>query len=143
MSDQNENLLHRWFEEVWNKGREDAIDEMLDCEAIAHGLTDAGGKELCGPEGFKPFFRSFRAAFPDIHVVIEDTVAAGDKIAARCVVRGSHTGEGVGIAPTERGVEFSGMCMVHVKDGKIAAAWNNFDFMTMFQQLGVMQVPGK
>ena len=137
MAAHNETLVHRWFEEVWNRGRAEAIDEMLDCDGVAHGLTDQSGNELCGPEGFKPFFESFRSAFPDIQVSVEDTVTEGDKIAARCIVRGTHRGEGVGIAPTGRPVEFTGMTIVRVRDGKIVEAWNNFDFMTMFQQLGV------
>ena len=136
MTDKETTLIHRWFEEVWNKGRAEAIDEMFDCDGIAHGLTDESGKELCGPEGFKPFFQSFRNAFPDIEVIVEDTVVEGDKIAARCTVKGTHAGEGIGIAATNRRVEFTGMTMVRVKDGKVAEAWNNFDFMSMFQQLG-------
>jgi steroid delta-isomerase-like uncharacterized protein len=140
MADQNETLLHRWFEEVWNKGRADAIDEMFASEGIAHGLTDQDGNELRGPEGFKPFFESFRNAFPDMQVVIEDTVVEGDKIAARCTVRGTHKGEGIGFAATHKPVEFTGMTIVRVKDGKIVEAWNNFDFSAMFQQVG--QHPG-
>ena len=139
MSEQPETLLHRWFEEVWNKGRAEAIDEMFSCEGIAHGLTDQSGNELCGPEGFKPFFESFRRAFPDLQIVVEDTVAEGDKIAARCTVRGTHRGEGIGISATDRPVEFTGMTIVRVKDGKIVEAWNNFDFMRMFEQVGVNQ----
>jgi len=135
MSEQNKALVRRWFEEVWNKGRAEVIDEMFACEGVAHGLVDQEGKELCGPAGFKPFFESFRNAFPDLQVVVEDTVSEGDKIAARCTVRGTHRGEGVGIAPTDRPVEFTGMTIVRVKDGQIVEAWNNFDFMAMFQQL--------
>jgi steroid delta-isomerase-like uncharacterized protein len=135
MVDQNDTLVHRWFEEVWNKGRAEVIDEMFACDGVAHGLVDQEGKELCGPAGFKPFFESFRNAFPDLQVVVEDTVSEGDKIAARCTVRGTHRGEGVGIAPTDRPVEFTGMTIVRVKDGQIVEAWNNFDFMAMFQQL--------
>lgn len=143
MAKECETLVHRWFNEVWNKGRADAIDEMFDCEGIAHGLTDQSGSELCGPEGFKPFFQSFRNAFPDIQVTVEDTVIEGDKIAARCTVRGTHAGEGIGLAATGMPVQFSGICIVRVKDGKIIEAWNNFDFMGMFQQLGLTQTPGK
>jgi steroid delta-isomerase-like uncharacterized protein len=138
MGEGKETLLHRWFEEVWNKGRAEVIDEMFDCEGIAHGLQDAGGNELRGPEGFKPFFESFRSAFPNIEVIVEDTVTEGDKIAARCTVKGMHSGEGLGMAATNQPVEFTGMVMVRVKDGKIIEAWNNFDFMAMFKQMGVM-----
>lgn len=140
MSDEYKTLLHRWFEEVWNKGRTDAIDEMFDCDGVAHGLTDQQGNELRGPEGFKPFFESFRNAFPDIEVIVEETVVEGDKIAARCKVRGTHKGESVGIAATQKPVEFSGMCIARVKDGKIVEAWNNFDFMSMYQQLGALNL---
>lgn len=142
MTDKNESLLHRWFEEVWNKRRAEAIDEMFDCEGVAHGLVDQSGNELCGPEGFKPFFQSFLDAFPDLHVTVEDVISEGDKVAARCTVTGTHVGEGIGVAATGRPVTFSGMCMVRVRDGKIVEAWNNFDFMMMFQQIGVMQPPG-
>ena len=135
MTNQNTALIHRWFEEVWNKGRAEVIDEMFDCDGVAHGLTDESGNELCGPEGFKPFFENFRNAFPDIQVKVEDTVVEGDKVAARCTVTGTHKGEGVGLAATDRRVEFTGMTIARVKDGKIVEAWNNFDFMTMFQQL--------
>ena len=142
MAGKNDTLLHRWFEEVWNKRRPEAIDEMLDCEGIAHGLVDESGKELCGPEGFKPFFANFISAFPDLHVTVEETVVEGDRVAARCTVTGTHTGEGIGLAATHRPVTFSGMCMVRLKDGKIVEAWNNFDFMSMFQQIGPVLPPG-
>jgi predicted ester cyclase len=141
MSEENKALLCRWFEEVWNKGRADAIEEMFDCEGIAHGLSDKEESDLCGPEGFKPFFESFRNAFPDMQVIIEDTVAEGDKIAARCMVKATHTGDGLGIAPTNQPVAFTGMTIVRVKDGKIIEAWNNFDFMAMFMQMGAISPP--
>ena len=138
-----ETLLHRWFDEVWNKGRAEVIDEMFDCAGVAHGLTDESGNELCGPEGYKPFFMNFRGSFPDIHITIEDTVVAGDKIVARCRVKGTHTGEGLGFAATQQPVEFTGITIVRVQDGKIVEAWNNFDFMGMFQQLGLLQLAAK
>ena len=136
MTDQYESLVHRWFEEVWNKGRAEAIDEMFASDGIAHGLTDEQGKELVGPEGYKPFFQNFRSAFPDINIVVADTVSEGDKIAARCIVTGRHQGHGLGLDPTGNRVEFTGMTIVRVRDGKIVEAWNNFDFTAMFDQVG-------
>ncbi len=140
MSEENKALIRRWFEEVWNKGRSEAIDEMFAEEAVAHGLADAGGAELRGPTGFKPFFERFRAAFPDISVVVEETIAEGDLVAARCTVRGKHQSDSLGFAATQQPVEFSGMAFVRVSDGKIVEAWNNFDFMAMFQQLGALRL---
>lgn len=137
MAHVHEMLARRWFEEVWNKGREQAIDEMFAADGVAHGLANETGEKLRGPVGFKPFFRSFRNAFPDIQVTIEDAISEGDKIAVRCAVRGTHAGDGIGIASTNKPVEFTGMSILRIADGKIAEAWNNFDFATMFKQLGI------
>jgi steroid delta-isomerase-like uncharacterized protein len=138
MANENEALIRRWFEEVWNKGREEAIDEMFAADGIAHGLADETGNDLRGPQDFKPFFRKFRSAFPDIEVVVEDTVSEGDKLAARCTVRGKHQSDSLGFAATQRPMEMTGITIVRIRDGKIVEAWNNFDFLTMFKQLGAL-----
>jgi steroid delta-isomerase-like uncharacterized protein len=137
LADDNKALIRRWFEEVWNKGRAEAIDEMFAVDGIANGLSDEQGEPLRGPDNFRQFFYKFRGAFPDIEVVVEDTVAEGDKVAARCSVRGRHQGDSLGFAATQKPVEFTGIAIVRIKDGQIVEAWNNFDFMSMFQQLGV------
>ena len=136
----NASVVRRWFEEVWNRGREEAIDELFDEEGVAHGLADEAGSDLRGPTGFKPFFRRFREAFPEMEVVVEDTVSEGDKVAARCTVRGRHRGDTLGFKATDSPVEFDGICIVRIRDGKIVEAWNNFDFMSMFQQLGALRL---
>ena len=64
------------------------------------------GEVVKGPRGFKEFHHSFLNAFPDIKVEVVDTLVAGDKLAARCLVRGTHTGEGLGFKPTGRSAEF-------------------------------------
>ena len=138
MSDNNKALVQRWFEEVWNKGRAEAVVEMFAADGIAHGLSDAAGSPLRGPDGFKKFHATFRAAFPDIVITIEDMVAEGDRVAVRCSVRGKHTGDSLGFAATHAPVDFTGMSIVRIKDGKIVEGWNNFDFMKMNQQLGVL-----
>ncbi len=137
MSEENKELLRRWFDEVWNKGRADAIVEMFDENGIAHGLADDPSKPITGPGDFTPFHTTFREAFPNMIIDIEDMVAEGDKVAARCSVRGKHEGEFMGRAATQAPVEFTGMTIVRIRDGKIVEAWNNFDFMTMYRQCGL------
>ena len=130
-------VMHRWFEEVWNKGREEAIDEMFAPEGVAHGLVDEHGEELRGPASFKPFFHKFREAFPDIQVTVEDCIAEGDRVAARCHVRATHAGDSLGVAATNNPVEFDGLCIIRVRDGQIVEAWNNFDFASLNRQIGL------
>jgi steroid delta-isomerase-like uncharacterized protein len=132
-----ETLLHRWFDEVWNQGQESAIDALFAPDAVAHGMVGADGKELVGPEAFKSFFRQFRATFPDVHIVIEDVLVDGDKVCVRCSVTGTQTGHGVAGAPTNRSVAFTGTCIARIENGRIAEGWNHFDFLSMYQQLGM------
>jgi steroid delta-isomerase-like uncharacterized protein len=138
MSEENKELVRRWFEEVWNKGRADAIDEMLAGDAVVHGLSDESGQPLRGPADFRGFHQKFREAFPDIIVTVDDAIAEGDQVAARCTVRGNHKGDSLGFAATNNLMLITGIAIARIKGGKIAEAWNNFDFMTMYKQLGVM-----
>lgn len=139
-AEDNVTVLRRWFEEVWNNGRADAIDELFAEDGVAHGLGGEGGGSLRGPANFRVFHQSFREAFPGIEVVVEDAVSEGDKVAVRCTVRAKHEGDSLGFAATNRAVEFTGMSFVRVRDGQIVEAWNNFDFMSMFQQLGALRM---
>ena len=138
MSEENKALMRRWFEEVWNQGRAEAIPEMFADEGIAHGLSDDPASPLRGPTGFQPFHAQFREAFPNIEVVVEEQLAEGDLVATRCSVRGKHAGDSLGFAATQSPVEFTGITITRIKDGKIVEAWNNFDFMKMYRQLGAI-----
>lgn len=132
-------IQHEWFDRVWNQGQESAIDELLSPDVIGHGLVDAEGNEIVGIEGFRAFFHGFRQAFPDIHVDVFDTVSEGDKVVANCRVTATHLGEGFLIPPTSRPVDFTGVCIVRVVEGKIAESWNSFDFLTVMQQLEAIE----
>ncbi len=142
MSKENEALIRRWFEEVWNKGRVEAIDEMFAADGIAHGLSDDIDNPIRGTAGFKVFHHNFRNAFPDINVRVVDTVAEGDKIAARCEVNGTHTGDHLGFAATKKPVRLSGMTLCRIENGKIQESWNNFDFLSLYKQLDAITLPG-
>src|SRR5262245_49357793 len=119
MLEETKTLMRRWFEEVWNKGRAEVIEEILHPDVVAHGLLDENGNTVRGVEGFQAFHRRFMEAFPDIEIVIEDMVAEGNKVAALCTVRGHHTGDGLGIAASQKPVQFSGITLAHIEEGKI------------------------
>jgi steroid delta-isomerase-like uncharacterized protein len=138
MCEENKALVHRWFEEVWNRGRAEAIDEMCAPDCVAHGLTDDTGQTLSGAAAFKAFHQKFLGAFPDINVTVEDVIAEGDKVVARCTVRATHSGDSLGFAATQKPIEITGMSISRIQDGKIAEGWNNFDFMGLFQQVGAI-----
>ena len=125
MPNRNSTLTYRWFQEVWNNGRKEAIDELLDVNGVIHGIE---GINVPGPEGFKVFYDSFRQQFPKIHVEVEDAVSEDGYETSRCTVTATNA--------NNQTVNFSGMTFIRVKNNKIVEAWNNFDFLSMYQQLG-------
>jgi steroid delta-isomerase-like uncharacterized protein len=138
MSEENKALMIRWFAEVWNEGNANRIGDMLTDDVVIHGLNDTNGNAVTGIDAFRAFHAQFREAFPDILITVEDVIAEGDKVVARCSVEAKHTGESLGIAATNSSVDFTGIAIVRVSDGMIAEAWNSFDFLTMNQQLGIL-----
>lgn len=141
MNEHERSLPARWFEAVWNQGSTAAIDEMLAPDAVVHGLSDAQGNSISGSEVFKEYHGAFRSAFPNVNVVVEDTISEGDKVVSRVRVTATHSGPGLGFAAADQAVEFTGITIIRVEDGRIAEAWNAFDFLGMFQQLGHAPVP--
>ena len=70
-------VVKRWFEEVWNQGREEAIDELLVPDAPVYGVGH-GADLVRGPNGFRPAYQQLKGALPDIHFAIEDMQISED-----------------------------------------------------------------
>ena len=96
-------LVRRWFEEVWNQGREATIDELFPAEGVAHGLGDSEA-DVHGAAEFKPFVANIRGSIPDTYIRVDDIFADGDRVAVRVTLEGTHTGQGLGVPPTGRKV---------------------------------------
>jgi predicted ester cyclase len=85
-----------------------------------------------------PFWRKFHSAFPDIVIDVERAVSQGDMVAVHCHLTAKHTGDDLGIQATHKPIDMWGMGMARVRDGKIVEAWNSYDFLTMYQQVGLL-----
>ncbi len=138
---ENKALVRRWFEEVWNQGREQMIAQLRSPNTIATGLGEGGG-ESRGHEPFRAFYSNMRHALPDLHIKIEDIIAEGDKVAVRITAEGTHLGDGFGIAATARRVKFAGIVIARIADGKIAEAWNSLDQLGLLKQIGALPESG-
>jgi steroid delta-isomerase-like uncharacterized protein len=136
--DTPESVVRTWFDEVWNQGKETTIDRLFGADCVAHGLSNADGSPLRGPAAFKLFFHQFRDAFPEIQIEVVRTVIEGDTTAAYCRVTGVHSGKDFIRPATGKRIDFSGVAMARVRDGQIVESWNSFDFLTLYQQLGVL-----
>jgi len=131
-------LVREWFEQVWTQKRADAIDRLMAVDALIHDLPTPDGAPMRGPAAFKPFHQKFLAAFPDIRIDVTRTVVEGDMVAAHCSVTVTHAGDGLGMAATGRTATISGLCMARVQNGQLVEGWNSFDFLSLYQQLGLL-----
>lgn len=132
-----EAALHLWFENVWNKGDEATIDSMFHAEGVIHGLPTPDGQDLVGPAAFKPFYHSLRSALSDISIEVVHSMSKGDLAMAHCRVTARHTGDGLGLKATNKPIEFWGFTLARVVDGQLVEGWNTFDFLAMYDQMGV------
>jgi steroid delta-isomerase-like uncharacterized protein len=137
MSDQNKALARRGIEEVWNQGKLAVIDELIASNATFHDPNVPGGK-FTGPEGVKQFVQIYRTAFPDVHITINDQIAEGDKVVTRWTATGTHKGELMGTAATNKYATVTGVDVERYQGGKVAESWANYDMFGMLQQLGVV-----
>lgn len=139
--DENKVLVHRFFAEVINGGAFEQADEFVTADYVEH--QDLPGAE--GQQGIavaKGFLSMMRVAFPDFRFEVEDLIAEGDKVAARVSVQGTHRGELMGLAPTGKRVNTSGIEVFRIADGKLAEHWAAFEALDMLQQVGMVPIPG-
>ena len=138
-AEENKAIVRRGYEAI-NQNDLDALDEVVASDIIDRNPAPG---QAPGLEGVKQFFSSLHAAFPDLHMDVEDMIAEGDKVATRVSMSGTHRGEFMGIDPTGNRVEISGIDILRVAGGKIVEHWGNFDDLGMMQQLGVIPEPGQ
>jgi predicted ester cyclase len=119
-------LISQWYEEVWNKGNESFIDEMMHKDIIVHGLDPVGTTK--GIENFKSFYKNFRSSFPHVHVDAKTLVNDEEFATAWCHVSAKNVNGNT--------VSFNGLSVARYKEGKLIEGWNSFDFLKMYQQLG-------
>src|ERR1700752_311953 len=131
MENQTAVLARRWFEEVWNARREEAIDELMNADAVGH----MEGGDVAGPNGFREVRAVFLNALPDMHITVEDVLANGDQAVVRWRVRGTHRGDLLGIAPSQRQIDFRGMSWLTVRDGKLAEGWDTWNLGGLLESL--------
>ena len=140
MSEQNKAVVRRWIAGL-NAGDLDVADEIYAPDFVMH---DPGNPDrLLGPEGTKQGFAAFLAAFPDLHVTIDDIIAEGDKVVWRVSLTGTHKGEFLGIAPTGKQITNTGITIVRMVDGKFVEGWQNGDDLGMLQQIGAIPPLGE
>lgn len=92
-------------------------------------------------EWFKSTLASILVSFPDFQVENTEQIAEGNKVVNRAIVRCTHQGEFMGVAPTGKRVTVNVISIDTIKDGKVVDSWVMFDWLSLLQQIGVTSVP--
>ena len=134
MSDASRQLVQRWYDEVWNKQSEEAIDEMFAADGKCYGIPDPDSV-LVGPEGFKTVHRTFLGAFPDIRLTIRDIICEDERVAVTWHATMTHLGPDLGFEPTLQQVSLDGCSILVVRNGQIHDGRNYMELQGMVQRL--------
>src|SRR5262245_25023955 len=120
MNTANTATVKRAFE-GWNKRDFSMIAELFP-NCTYHSATTG---DLKG-EAYRSFYSSLLNAFPDGRLTINDSVTEDDKVVVRWSFTGTHKGELLGISPTGKKVQMTGISINRVANGKIVEAWEEW-----------------
>ena len=126
---QNKAAARRFFEVVWNQRRFEVLPEILAPTLIWNG-------QQVSRDVIEQAISARLAAFPDMHVTVDEQVAEGDKVSTRRTWTGTHRGVYRGIEPTGKQVTWTQISIVRFEEGKVVEDWAVADELTLLQQLG-------
>jgi steroid delta-isomerase-like uncharacterized protein len=133
-------VIRRWNEEGWSGGKYDLAYEIISPDMVVHG---AGGQTVgMGPDGLIDLIKTWRTAFPDGRMEIDDLIAEGDTVAIRNTWHGTHEAEFYGVPPSGKQVAVTSVGIDRVKDGLVAEGWGELDMVGMMQQMGALPILG-
>ncbi len=138
-AEEHKAIVRRVIEEGWNQGNLAVFDEANAPEYVDHAAIPGQGP---GAEGYKQAVQMTRAAFPDLHLTIDDMIAEGDQVVTRWTARGTHQGALLGIPPTGKPVTITGIDILRIANGKVVERWAEDNGLALMQQLGVVPTPG-
>lgn len=122
------------IEALWNKGDLDVIESLYADNFVGHDPQNP----VEGRDGVRAWYEEVKASAPDIHLNIDEIVAAGDMIASRWTVSGTDTGGWRGVPPTNQTWVINGMTMSKFHDDQIVESWSLADNLGLLQQMGLV-----
>ena len=128
------------YEAVWDKvinGRQIAL---INSDSFDENVTAVGTStgDIVGLENFKNYYNNYLTGFSDAEFTIVDAFGQGDKIVKHWNFKGTHDGDFFGVPATGKRVDISGVTLVKMKAGRIAAEQDFMDLLDFYTQLGLM-----
>lgn len=125
--------------ELINAGDVDAgVDTMFAENAVDHDPAPGQGP---GREGFREFFHTLVAAFPDAHLEPATLVADDQYVCLAYTLTGTHQGEFQGVAPTGKRIKVRGLQIGRFQNSQIVERWGSTDELGIMRQLDAAPRP--
>ena len=138
--DDPKQLVSRFVEQLWNKGRLDVADAIFATDCVTHQLRSGPPVDSVprGPQAMKEHIAGWIASFPDLHFSIEQMLSEGDRVVTQLLMEGTHQGPWMGIPASGKKVQIRMLTIHRVVKGKIVEDWVLVESLGFFQQLGVV-----
>jgi steroid delta-isomerase-like uncharacterized protein len=124
--------------DAWNAGDHEGYLALYAGSIVHHGLAP----EPFDDQANRGFYEAVWEAFPGAQLTLDDTVADGDRLAARFHLTGQHTGPFMGVPPTGRQFRLDAQTIMRFEDGRVVERWTTGDLLGLLVQLGAIPVPG-
>ena len=124
-------VLDKWYKRVWEQEDASAIDEMFVQDPE---IKPIGMQKPLDLEEFKELHKLICVQLKEIDIRIDKTVEEGDWLTALCTCYAKN-------AHTQEPVTITGMVMVKITEGKLRGGFEHWDFMGLWDQLGLL--PGE
>lgn len=128
----------RLWEEIFPALDLEAVPEIVAADSVDH---TARPDEPHGIEGVRNTMRFLDAAFSDQHFEVTQTVEEGDTVVVHFTHSGRHTGEIMGVAPTNRPFSYEHIHILRFEEGKMLEHWGIHDHLSFMRQLGALPAP--
>ena len=135
----NKALVRRYYDEVFNKGNVDLVDELAVEDYVEHDPFPGQGN---GRGDLQARVQAILSAFNPVSFALEDLVSEGDRVVVRWTQTGTHSGNFMGMPPTGKQFTIAGIDIHDVKAGRMAEHWHVVDMYALLIQLGAIPAPG-
>ena len=131
--EENKNIVRR-YQEIYNSNNLDDLNDIMALDVLTPKIMP---NMPSGLDGAKAVHQKTLIGMPDFHTEIQDLIAENDKVVARILMTGTHTGDFYGIPATGKQVGFTGVFIVRIANGKIVEHWGEEDSYSLLLQLGL------
>ena len=138
MTEELKAKARRIWEEIFPSGDVGHLAEVIAEDSVDHGARPDEPQGLAGAQQTMLWLRS---VFSEQRWEIRQVVGEGEFVVVYCTLHGRHTGDLMGIPPTNREVAQDYVHIVRFSDGKVVEHWGVRDDMALMRQLGVL--PGR